>query len=113
MTCCCDNPPSCFSQGVRRARKEHRCCECYGPILWGERYEYSSGVWDGGPDNFKTCEPCAAWRNALAKADDTCDCVPFGDLWATIEEWAHEQELELTRVERKFLSPRLADGFPA
>jgi hypothetical protein len=54
--------PGCQSTSIRKARKAHRCCECHEPILPGQRYEYTSGVWDGAPDAFKTCLACVAIR---------------------------------------------------
>ena len=54
--------PSCSVVKTRRARKEHKCCECHGLILPGSRYEYTSGIWDGDPMDFKTCLTCVAIR---------------------------------------------------
>lgn len=56
--------PSVFIQHDRKARKEHKCCECGKTIEKGETYVVSSGIWDGKPDRFKQC----AWyapRNEL------------------------------------------------
>lgn len=39
--------PAVFGQEQRKARKEHKCCECAGLIKPGETYTYSHGVWDG------------------------------------------------------------------
>lgn len=76
--CCCDgDPPKAFRCVERRARKAHRCCECGRTIGAGEVYEHASGVWDGGPDAFKTCGRCARVRRAL-DADFHCVCrAPF------------------------------------
>jgi hypothetical protein len=52
--------PDAFVQKVRRARKEHVCCECGKDICPGEKYQVSSGVWDGEPDRYKQCLHCAA-----------------------------------------------------
>lgn len=52
--------PSCFKQEERKARKQHKCCECHNEINIGEVYQYSSGVWDSIPDSHKTCLSCAA-----------------------------------------------------
>lgn len=57
----CDMP-SAFRERERIARKDHRCCECYGTIKAGVRYMYSSGVWDGQGSSFKTCLRCDAVR---------------------------------------------------
>jgi len=44
------------------ARKQHQCCECYGPIQPGQHYQLISGCWDGDMDTFKTCSACTAAR---------------------------------------------------
>lgn len=49
--------PSAFRQIIRKARKDHKCCECHGIIQKGEKYRYSSGIWDD-PESFKQCEDC-------------------------------------------------------
>lgn len=59
----CDNPASAYREQPRRARKDHRCCECTRPIPAGDHYKYISGVWDGQGASFKTCWPCVAFRN--------------------------------------------------
>ena len=64
--------PSCYRLITRKARTEHRCCECHGVIEKGERYHYHSGVWDGSPASFKVCSDCEALREKV-RID--------GDLW--------------------------------
>jgi hypothetical protein len=69
MDCSCqiytdiDNGPSAFSVQNRKARKQHKCCECLRTIEKGEMYRYESGIWDG-PMSFKTCEDCLSLREA-------------------------------------------------
>jgi hypothetical protein len=66
MSCSCDGEsPSCFRQVIRKARRNHKCYECLGEIVPGERYEYSSGVWDGEPASFKVCLSCADAREEV------------------------------------------------
>lgn len=52
--------PDAFQTKTRKARKEHKCCECYQPIKKGEFYQYSSGIWDGEPSAYKQCLTCYA-----------------------------------------------------
>lgn len=79
--CYCE-PPKAFRQDNRKARKKHKCCECFSIINVGEVYEYSSGVWDY-PASFKTCMSCVDVRRT---ADDIYDCTPcFGELREVIE----------------------------
>lgn len=42
----------------RKAAKEHRCGECRRTIAKGERYEYTTGLYDGHWDTEHTCEQC-------------------------------------------------------
>lgn len=51
--------PEAFKQVTRKARKQHKCCECLYFIKPGDNYIYSSGVWDSTPDSFKQCIECA------------------------------------------------------
>lgn len=55
MTC---EMPQAFRQITRKAKKEHKCCECSGTIAKGMTYIYCSGIWNGSPDSYKTCERC-------------------------------------------------------
>lgn len=54
-----------------RARKEHRCIYCGGPILVGEQYVQQEGFYDGAP-----------YRNRYhAECRETCvdECREYGD----------------------------------
>lgn len=76
--------PSCMISEIRKARKQHRCCECPSPIMPGEHYEHVSGVWDGRGESFKTCEPCAVFRQQFMQDLDQyrfAVIVSFGHLW--------------------------------
>lgn len=76
----CDMP-AVFRQKERVARKEHKCCECRAPIVPGETYTYSSGIWDGGASDFKQCQICAeVFSAAGASEDDPEDCPCFTGL---------------------------------
>lgn len=72
--CSCDDvtSPSAFRQIFRTARKDHKCCECGETISRGDRYEYSSGVWDGVPSSYKTCLQCMDLRDAYTLHTDCC-----------------------------------------
>lgn len=61
MMCACDdNPAQCSTTLVRTARKAHRCYECSATIAPGERYRFTSGIWDGEPASFRWCADCAS-----------------------------------------------------
>lgn len=74
--------PQAFQQKMRKAKKEHKCCECHKIIAVGETYEYSSGVWDGRPASFKTCTECVAIRSEYTQS--TGEPTSFCDLGSTI-----------------------------
>ena len=77
--------PSCYLTTLRKARKSHKCCECGGEIVRGQRYEYVSGVWDGDPDSHKTCLTCVEIREHYCPdgfiheglAEQIYDCLGF------------------------------------
>jgi len=73
--------PSCHSQSIRKARKEHVCSECREPIPKGMKYDYSSGIWDGRADSYKTCLLCVEIRNHFA-----CEGWIYEALWSDLEE---------------------------
>ena len=62
----CFDPPEFSSRKNRRARKEHRCCECGGIIKRGEVYEYVAGMWERAIDSFKTCLVCVEIRTSFS-----------------------------------------------
>lgn len=68
--------PSAYRDTWRKARKAHRCCECGETIEPGARYLDTTGVWEGGPNRYRTCEGCAEIREAF-----NCDGWIFGELW--------------------------------
>ena len=76
--------PQAFQQHTRTARKQHLCCECRRPIVACEKYEHSSGVWDGKPDSFKTCLSCVEIRDEYTAS--TGEPTAFGELGSTIHE---------------------------
>lgn len=43
---------------TRRARKQHKCCECYESIEVGQEYCYWSGIWECEPFDYKQCLNC-------------------------------------------------------
>ena len=78
MSCTCNDldAPTLISEGWRRARNTHKCCECGRPVQPGEFYQHIAGIWDGRWMRFKTCEQCADLRESL----ESVWCVALGDL---------------------------------
>lgn len=74
--------PNVQSVAIRRARKQHVCCECLEPIAVGERYEIFEGCWDGEWQTYKTCLFCLRERNRWQH--DNLEALPFGELACAI-----------------------------
>jgi hypothetical protein len=80
-------------QGMRRARKRHRCTECSRKIDPGELYDYACGADYGDFHVWKICERChihAAYVYAVERAEGCAEWEsrpPLGsgmlseDLW--------------------------------
>ena len=71
-----DNPAEICGVLIVKARKPAKCCECCEPIHTGERYEVTSGKWEGGWASFKTCLPCKEIRETFC-----CEGWTYGTLW--------------------------------
>jgi hypothetical protein len=81
--CYCDyDPPEFYRREIRRARKSHKCEECAGKILPGDKYEHVRGKWEGYIDSFNTCEHCVDIRTWV-KNNIPCLCWSHGN---TIED---------------------------
>lgn len=80
--------PSCLSVTIRKAAKDHRCCECHVVIPKGDQYEETTGVWDGRPDRFRTCLSCKYLRDTYCSGG-----FMYGNVLAQIEECAREKEV--------------------
>lgn len=87
--------PSVYSCEIRKAQKEHKCCECQRIITIGSRYQMFKGIWDGKADRFKTCMPCANLRDDMAKHDYRGEAPAFGELG----EYAQEADMEFPPTE--------------
>lgn len=77
--------PSAFKSIERKAAKPHKCCECGSAIQKGDRYQYSSGVWNGEPDSYKQCLNCHEILIAAATYGRKEDLEPIG--FGELREW--------------------------
>ncbi len=59
------DPPEFHRAIIRKAIKDHVCCECKRTVRRGEKYEYVSALYDGHISNYKTCEDCLSIRDEL------------------------------------------------
>ena len=84
--------PSVYSDTMRTARKEHKCCECHLKIRKGDKYHHAKGCWDGVWQEFKTCESCDDLRHELRGTD--CVYAPFEQL----SEWADGADVPMPKA---------------
>ena len=82
--------PSVSCDTVRKARREHTCCECHQVIKIGEKYHLLKGCWEGKWDEYKTCIDCQVLREEIGTLYRGDELPPFGEL----SEWAHESGFE-------------------
>ena len=70
-----------------KARKAHKCCECYRIIKPKEKYYYAVGKWYSTINTFKTCKYCMQGGKWLIKE---CGGWSHGGLLEEIIEHAQE-----------------------
>jgi hypothetical protein len=76
-----------YGMEVRKARKQHKCCECRGTINAGEQYHYHHGVADGRGVGYKVCPDCQAMRVEIEKnTAHYDDLLPFEGLFESAVE---------------------------
>lgn len=77
----CDKPDV-FNSTLRTARKAYKCCECGIAINGGDKYRYSSGIWNREPAAYKQCESCGDIFEWASNEDsrEHGDGVGFTDL---------------------------------
>lgn len=68
------------STKMLKAKKDHKCYECRGVIKKGDRYEKTSGVWDGTFDTFKVCLDCLSLRKEFFRGG-----YYYGRIWEDFE----------------------------
>lgn len=78
--------PTLFDVKIVRAKKIHKCIECWAEISIGDEYEYCKGLWEGEWAYYKTCLECSELRYKVRDIYD--EFPPFGEL----KEWEREAE---------------------
>lgn len=71
------DPASFYRETMRKARKEHRCAECFRTIKPKETYQMVFGIWEGRPSTHKTCNHCLQAQNWLR---ENCGGWMFGGI---------------------------------
>ena len=61
-----DERPQVAMTRIRTARAAHVCGECNEAIVSGQKYEITTGKWDGDWSTYKTCMSCREIRNHFA-----------------------------------------------
>lgn len=97
--------PEFYSYSEPVARKQHVCCECYAPILPGEKHFAYRGKWDGdlqtGRQHLLCMEACMFVRDKL----NDNECIGFGKLNEFIGDAYHYlREQKTNDTVRKFRS---------
>lgn len=87
-----DRPEFYVEHWVKKARKQHRCDECYGPIYVGEGYKSISGKWDRVM-TFRECHLCDEMRE-WAKISMPCFC---SNEFGTLQERCREMMQDVCR----------------
>jgi len=94
--------PSVYGCDRRKARKAHKCCECRGVIVSGERYVVHHGVWDGSGATYKSCEDCELLREQVEGCITNPDeRAGFGFLHESIFESDAETIARYLEIKRK------------
>lgn len=90
-------PAPVWREGIRRARKDHRCDACNEPIPRGHKYSYTFAVVDGDPQTTKRCLRCDAIYERLSEllpADQVCDItLDCGHSWSDIHDGPPPEDL--------------------
>jgi len=63
------------------ARKEYKCCECYAPIMIGEKHFSAIGSWDGEFSNYRQHLLCSEACMFIRDNYNEFECIAFGDLF--------------------------------
>ena len=66
---------------IRKARKEHKCCECGRMIMKDEQYELVAGNWYDCWEHYKTCYDCTVIRDFFF-----CDGYYFTEMKERMQE---------------------------
>ncbi len=85
MSLYCDMGPDVFVEDIKKAAKQHNCCECGHPIKKGMLYWYCKGLWEGDWSQYRQHIEC---RDACYTISQTHECIPFGAL----DEWIFEYD---------------------
>lgn len=83
------DPMTFCRQSMRRAGREHTCCECGRAIEKGETYSNDAGLFEGHWYTYKTCLHCVSGPRAwlLAQCGGWCYHGIYEDMRDHRDEW--------------------------
>lgn len=87
----CDEFSIVLREEQRKARKEHKCMECFRTINKGEKYLNEGTLFDGRKSTHKTCSHCQVVRKWL-----TNNCGGFA--YGCIREDFNDHAIEYTHI---------------
>jgi hypothetical protein len=76
-----DDPATLSLSDIVKARKPHKCEECGGQILAGQKYERNKWLYDGEWSRMDICLLCAEIGAAFS-----CEGRLLGDMWQDIHD---------------------------
>lgn len=76
-----------------KARKDHKCDECFKPIRSGENYEFVRVLWRDKFEVIRTCERCLELRDFVVSRVP-CSCWPHHNMIEDLIESAREYDHE-------------------
>ena len=77
-------PAQVWRERWRTARKGHACYACHEPINPGDRYHFTSWVFDGSAGSYKHCARCWAMYEAICAAHDAQPGA-YSDAWEHVD----------------------------
>ena len=95
------DPVEFADNGISAARKPHRCCECKGTIVPGERHEWFTGKSGGEFFSLKSCRRCCYDRNRVVERElaEGCDWHEAWPPWGWLAEHLKDSGMGQTRPE--------------
>lgn len=82
-----------YREKTVKAKKDHKCSECYKPILKGEIYQYIFTIFQGDASVIKICSDCRDKRQKIHDIEISHGCKeheawpPFGTLMEHASEY--------------------------
>ena len=87
----------CYSEVVKKARKEHKCECCDLIIPKGKLYSHASGKYDGEFFTRKLHARCQEVLNKYISEES-----PYGEFhWDWVHEWINDNDIKLDESEDK------------